>query len=101
VPTPGCGWTPPSDSIFYGTDLVLQAQAAGWSCAVVDAYCEHGSSTPASGPLPPAMARRIVASGQTFERKWAARLPLTTSCFEITRPGDVAAAVASLAGPAA
>jgi hypothetical protein len=29
--------------------------------------------------------------------KWAHRLPVSTPCFEITRPGDVAAFVDSIA----
>lgn len=76
---------------FYGTDLVLQAQAAGFRCAVVDARCEHRSSTPASGAASEILARRIARSGTIFEKKWQHRLPLTTSCFDIRQPGDVAA----------
>jgi len=81
---------------FYATDLVLQAQARGWQCAVVDAYCEHWSGTPASGAVPQAVVERIQASAEVFERKWAERLPITTPCFNIARPGDVAAFIESI-----
>ncbi len=84
---------------FYATDLVLQAQAQaqGWQCAVLDAYCEHWSSTPASGAIAQTVVDRIQASALVFERKWAQRLPITTPCFDIARPGDVAAFLASIA----
>jgi len=74
---------------FYATDLVLSAQAAGWQAVVVDAYCEHWSGTPRKVPFDPASIQRIVGSAAVFERKWAQRLPIETSCFAITRPGDV------------
>ncbi len=79
---------------FYATDLVLQAQAKGLQCAVLDAYCEHWSATPAPQDVQAGLAQRIQASGAAFERKWQHRLPLTTSCFEINQPGDVARATA-------
>ena len=82
---------------FYATDLVLQAQAHGWQCAVLDAYCEHWSSTPASGAIPKAVVERIQSSAAVFERKWAQRLPITTPCFNIAKRGDVAAFLASMA----
>lgn len=85
---------------FYATDLVLQAQAAGWQCAAVDACCEHWSDTPASGTIAERVTRRVKASAQVFERKWAAQLPLTTPCFHIERPGDVAAFIDSIVTPA-
>ena len=81
---------------FYATDLVLQAQAQGWQCAVVDVCCEHWSGTPASGAVPQAVAERIQSSAQVFERKWVQQLPITTPCFNIARPGDVAAFVESI-----
>jgi hypothetical protein len=81
---------------FYATDLVLQAQARGWQCAVVDAYCEHWSGTPASGAVPQPVVERIQASARVFERKWAERLPITTPCFHIARLGDVAAFIDSI-----
>jgi hypothetical protein len=34
---------------------------------------------------------RIARSGETFERKWAAQLPVFTPCFEIRQAGDVRA----------
>jgi hypothetical protein len=71
---------------FYATDLVLQAQAAGWTAAAVDAYCEHWSDTPVA-VLPRRLWRRIGASAAVFERKWEQRLPLCTPCFDIARVG--------------
>ena len=79
---------------FYATDLVLQAQAQGWQCAVLQAYCEHWSGTPADGTVPTNTAQRIQANGQVFEHKWRHRLPLTTPCFDIHQPGDVARTIA-------
>ena len=81
---------------FYATDLVLQAQARGWQCAVLDAYCEHWADTPANGAISLSLAQRIQRSAAVFERKWAGRLPLSTPCFEINRVGDVAALIASI-----
>ena len=78
---------------FYATDVVLQAQAQGWQCAVVDAYCEHWSGTPASGDIPQAVVERILANGEVFEHKWRHRLPVTTPCFEMNQPGDVAQSI--------
>lgn len=78
---------------FYATDLVLQAQQAGWCAAAVDAYCEHWSDTPASGEMPAHLIARVKANGHAFESKWAHRLPVTTPCFHISRPGDVSAFV--------
>lgn len=84
---------------FYATDLVLQAQAHGLACAVVDAYCEHWSGT---AQLPQHVAAatraRIAASGEVFERKWAHKLPLTTPCFDIRASGDVARFLAQVYG---
>lgn len=76
---------------FYATDLVLQAQAIGLQCAVVDAYCEHWSGTPSQGDVPDSLVQRISASAQAFEQKWVARLPITTPCFDIAQPGDTLA----------
>jgi len=81
---------------FYATDLVLQAQQKGWQCAVLDACCEHWSATPSRGAVPPAVVQRINHSAAIFERKWAQRLPITTPCFDIARPGDVAAFIESI-----
>ena len=72
---------------FYATDLVLQAQAQGWTAAVVDAYCEHWSDTPLACPASQALIARIAASAAVFERKWEQRLPLCTPCFDIARVG--------------
>jgi hypothetical protein len=81
---------------FYATDLVLQAQTQGWQCAVVDAFCEHWSDTPASGAIPPTVVKRIKVSADIFEHKWAQQLPITTPCFHIDRVGDVAAFIDSI-----
>jgi hypothetical protein len=87
---------------LYATDLVLQAQGRGLDCAVVDAYCEHWSGTV---HLPQHVAagtrQRIAASAQVFERKWAHKLPLTTPCFDIRAPGDVARFLALAQGDGA
>ena len=80
---------------FYATDLVLQAQARGLQCAVVDACCEHWSSTPSSGAAPRSLLQRIEASARVFEAKWAQRLPLSTPCFDMGAAGDVAAFIAA------
>lgn len=78
---------------FYATDLVLQAQAAGMCAAALDAFCEHWSDTPAQGVMPPGLIERVKRNAQAFEQKWAHRLPIKTPCFDIHRPGDVAAFV--------
>ena len=80
---------------FYATDLVLQAQARGLQCAVVDACCEHWSSTPSSGAAPRSLLQRIEASARVFEAKWAQRLPISTPCFDMGAAGDVAAFIAA------
>ncbi len=74
---------------FYATDLVLQAQARGAVAAVLDAYCEHWSDTPASGAIPDRMAERILRSGRAFESKWSHRLPVETSWLKVQAAGDV------------
>lgn len=74
---------------FYGTDVVLQAQIKGLQSVVVDAYCEHWSSTPTGPVIPESMARRIRASGAVFEAKWAEQLPVQTSWLTVEHPGDV------------
>ena len=81
---------------FYGTDLVLQAQSQNMHAAVLDAYCEHWSDTPGAWPLPDNLVQRIAHNAQAFESKWQHALPLSTSCFDIAKPGDVAS---FLAGP--
>lgn len=84
---------------FYATDVVLQAQAQGGQAAVLDAYCEHWSGTASSGAIAPSVVARIKHSAAVFERKWAAQLPITTPCFEIQRPGDVAAFIDAIVTP--
>lgn len=81
---------------FYSTDLVLQAKGHGLQAAVLDAYCEHWSDTPGAWPLPDNLVHRISHNAQAFESKWQHALPLSTSCFDIAKPGDVAS---FLAGP--
>lgn len=76
---------------FYATDLVLQAQAAGLSTAVVDAFCEHWSDTPSQGEVHDSLIERIAASATVFETKWKARFPITTPCFHIAGLGDTRA----------
>ena len=75
---------------FYATDLALSAAQRGLDAAVVDAYCEHWSSTPPHQKAEPSVAARVNRSAEVFERKWAHRLPVTTSCFYINKVGDVA-----------
>ena len=74
---------------FYGTDLALSARESGLDIAVVDAYCEHWSNTPRALAAP-SLAARVARSGEVFERKWAHRLPVDTTCFSIGKLGDVA-----------
>lgn len=76
---------------FYATDLVLQARQRGLDAAVIEgAYCEHGSDTPRTGPWPAGLVRRLRASAEVFEAKWATELPVATPTLEIGRVGDVA-----------
>lgn len=84
---------------FYATDLVLQAQARGLQCAVVDAYCEHWSGTASTG-VSLAVAKRILTSGEAFELKWQQHLPVTTPCFDLCQSGDVARSLAAIMGTA-
>ncbi|MBI2769646.1 MAG: hypothetical protein HYX47_08490 [Burkholderiales bacterium] len=81
---------------FYGTDVVLQAQAAGLQAAVVDAYCEHWSDTPSGPEIPATMAQRIVRNGRAFEAKWAHRFPVQTSWLRLEQTGDVERFISSL-----
>lgn len=75
---------------FYATDLVLQAQRQGFQSVVIDAFCEHWSDSPRQGEVPQSLIDRIGSSAQVFERKWANRFPVTTTCFHIESGGDVA-----------
>lgn len=74
---------------FYGTDLVLRAQAGGWQAAVVDAYCEHWSDTPAGEAISTQLAERIIRNGRAFEARWSHRFPLETTLLALNAPGDV------------
>jgi hypothetical protein len=80
---PALGWD------FYGTDVVLQARAAGLQSAVIDAYCEHWSDTPTQGAMPAKLVQRILTSAAVFENKWQQHFPITTPCFDIAQQGDV------------
>ncbi|MGE4239891.1 hypothetical protein [Ramlibacter sp.] len=86
----GLAFDPALGFDFYGTDVVLQARERGLQAAVIDAYCEHWSDTPASTKVPRAMADRIERSGAAFEAKWAHRFPIHTSWLALNAPGDVA-----------
>lgn len=86
----GLAFDPALGFDFYGTDVVLSAQAAGWRAAVVDAPCEHRSGLPKHIEAGGALSQRIGRSAAVFEQKWAHRLPLATPCFAIQAPGDVA-----------
>jgi hypothetical protein len=81
---------------FYATDVVLQAQARGFTAAAVDAYCEHWSDTPKGASIPPELAQRILASGRAFEARWSHRFPLETSWLALHAAGDVERFVDSL-----
>jgi hypothetical protein len=83
---------------FYATDLVLQAQARGFTAAAVDAYCEHWSDTPASS-VPAGTAQRFLRNGRAFEAKWSHRFPLQTPCVALSAVGDVQRFVDSLQQP--
>jgi hypothetical protein len=74
---------------LYGTDLVLEAQKRGIVAAVVNAPCEHWSSSPKSPPFPKDLIDRVGRSAQYFEKKWQTHLPIFTPCFEIYTPGDI------------
>ncbi len=76
---------------FYATDLVLQAKAQRLSCAILDAYCEHWSTTTLAPPVCERMVSRIASSAAVFESKWSHALPVSTSCFDINHKGDVSA----------
>lgn len=73
---------------FYATDLVLQAQARGFTAAALDAYCEHWSDTPAVS-VPAGTAQRFLRNGRAFEAKWSHRFPLETPCLVLRAAGDV------------
>lgn len=74
---------------FYATDVALTALEQGLDVAVVDACCEHWSTTPQT-MVPSSIVNRMSISGEFFERKWIHRLPLDTPCITIGRIGDVA-----------
>lgn len=75
---------------FYATDVVLQAKHAGLQSIVVDAYCEHWSTTPRSGLVPYGLIERVKKSAAVFERKWERCMPISTPCFDIEAVGDAA-----------
>jgi hypothetical protein len=81
------------------TDLVLQAQAKGWTAAAVDAYCEHWSDSPRTAPISDRLAERIVRNGRAFEAKWRHRFPIETSWLTLRAPGDVERFIAGMRAP--
>lgn len=81
---------------FYGTDIVLQAHKKNMQAAVIEAPCEHWSSSPQNPPFPPELIARIEQSALVFEKKWAHRFPITTPCFEIDRTGSTSAFLRSM-----
>jgi hypothetical protein len=64
---------------MYGTDICLQASAQSRKSYAVAAFCVHNSSRPRF--LPVAFWRTYLG----MRRKWASRLPVRTSCVDITR----------------
>ena len=80
---------------LYATDLCLQAEERGLQAAVLHSPVWHASETPRSGAAPRAVLERIARSADVFERKWAARLPVFTPCFEIRQVGDVRSFIAA------
>jgi len=92
----GLGFDPRLGFDFYGTDIALQAQEKNIQTAVVEAPCEHWSSSPQNPPFPPALIERIEKSAAVFEAKWAQRFPITTPCFEINHAGSVRAFLRTL-----
>lgn len=83
---------------FYATDLVLQAQARGFTAAALDAYGEHWSDTPAVS-IPAGTAQRFLRNGRAFEAKWSHRFPLETPCLALHARGDVERFIDSLQQP--
>lgn len=82
------GFDPGLGFDFYGTDIVLSAQEMNIQAAVIQAPCEHWSSTPQKPPFPLTLVERIELSAHVFENKWRHRLPLATPCFEINGIGS-------------
>lgn len=92
----GLGFDPRLGFDFYGTDIALQAQENNLQTAVIEAPCEHWSSSPQHPPFPPTLIARIEASAAVFEEKWAHRFPITTPCFEIDQAGSTRAFLRAL-----
>lgn len=82
------GFDPALGFDFYATDVVLQAQERGILAAVVNAPCEHWSTSPQSPPFPDHLIDRVSRSAEHFEHKWQKQLPIMTPCFVIHAPGD-------------
>jgi len=74
---------------FYATDIALVANQKGFATVVVDAYCEHWSTTPRDKNKKH-IIDRVTASAEVFEHKWEQQLPIQTPCFSIKTIGDVA-----------
>lgn len=92
----GLGFDPRLGFDFYGTDIALQAQEINRQTAVIEAPCEHWSSSPQNPPFPTALIERIEKSAAVFEEKWAHRFPITTPCFEINHAGSTRAFLRAL-----
>lgn len=92
----GLGFDPHLGFDFYGTDIALQAQKNNLQTAVIEAPCEHWSSSPQNPPFSPALIERIEKSAAVFEAKWAHRFPITTPCFEIDQIGSTRAFLRAL-----
>jgi|APGre2960657373_1045057.scaffolds.fasta_scaffold16677_2 hypothetical protein len=82
------GFDPALGFDFYATDLVLEAKKRQITSAVIEAPCEHWSSSPKNPPFPNHLIERVEKSANYFESKWQAQLPITTPCFAINKIGD-------------
>ncbi|MFA7605114.1 MAG: class I SAM-dependent methyltransferase [Rhodocyclaceae bacterium] len=82
---------------FYASDLVQQARETGRTAVVLDAWCEHWSTTPLAPPYPAAFLERLGRSAHAFEQKWQHRLPIVTPCLELHRPGSARTQLTALA----
>ena len=77
---------------LYATDLVLQVEAAGSCGAIIWAPCEHHSSLPRKD-IPLAVLQRFQTASKVFEKKWAHRFPVRTSCVRFTAEKPVSAEI--------
>jgi hypothetical protein len=63
---------------MYGADICLQAQARGMKCYAIPAFAVHNTNGYNLLPAPFWKAYAFM------RRKWAAQLPVVTSCITIT-----------------